>query len=112
LHSRVRRFHVRRGFEDVNWRVNQASSMTGGSGSVTEDAQTPRLACGHEQASGFAALRRHSGLLVRVIGVARRATRLLHLLINHGDHDMIGDAALTRTIVVQNVTEPEPALLH
>jgi hypothetical protein len=25
---------------------------------------------------------------------------------------MIGDAALTRTVVVQNVTEPNPALLH
>jgi hypothetical protein len=25
---------------------------------------------------------------------------------------VIGDAAFTRTIVVQNVTEPKPALLH
>jgi hypothetical protein len=25
---------------------------------------------------------------------------------------MIGDASLSRTIVVQNVTEPNPALLH
>jgi hypothetical protein len=25
---------------------------------------------------------------------------------------VIGDAALARTVVVQNVTEPKPALLH
>jgi hypothetical protein len=47
-----------------------------------------------------------------VFRVARRATRLLHLVIDHGDDGMVGDATLTRTIVVQNVTEPKPALLH
>ena len=61
----------------------------------------------------FAATRRgHFGVLVLVLGVARRATRLLHVVLDHRDHRMIGDAALARTIVVENVTEPNPALLH
>jgi hypothetical protein len=61
----------------------------------------------------FAATRRgHFGVLVLVLGVARRATRLLHVVLDHRDHRVIGDAALARTIVVQNVTEPNPALLH
>jgi hypothetical protein len=54
---------------------------------------------------------RNARLLVLVIGVARRAARLLHRIFNHRDNDVIGDAAFTRTIVVQNVTEPKPALL-
>jgi hypothetical protein len=51
-------------------------------------------------------------LLVFVVGVAGCAAGLLHLVVDHRDHRMVGDAALTRTIVVQNVTEPRPALLH
>jgi len=47
-----------------------------------------------------------------MIRVARGAARLLHLIINHRHDRVIGDAAFTRTIVVQNVTEPKPALLH
>jgi hypothetical protein len=56
--------------------------------------------------------RRNPGLLVLVIGVTRRASRLLDLLVDHRDNRVIGDAAFARTIVVQNVTEPKPALLH
>jgi hypothetical protein len=47
-----------------------------------------------------------------MIDVTGRAARLLHLIVNHSNDDMIGDAALTRTIVVQYVTKPKPALLH
>ena len=54
----------------------------------------------------------HPRLLVFVVRVARGAARLLHLVLDHRDHGMIGDAALARTVVVQNVTEPKPALLH
>ena len=60
----------------------------------------------------FTSLWWHSGLLVFVIGVARRATGLLHLIVNHRHDGVIRDAALTRAIVVENVTEPRPALLH
>jgi hypothetical protein len=60
----------------------------------------------------FAARQRHACLLVFVVRVTRRAARLLHLIVNHRHDDVIGDAAFTRTIVVQNVTEPKPALLH
>src|SRR6185503_3265493 len=51
-------------------------------------------------------------LLVFMVRVTRRAARLLHLVVDHRDDRMVGDAALTRTVVVQNVTEPKPALLH
>jgi hypothetical protein len=47
-----------------------------------------------------------------MVGVARRASGLLHLVVNHRHDSVIGDAALTRAIVVENVTEPKPALLH
>jgi hypothetical protein len=60
----------------------------------------------------LAAGRRHSGLLVLVIRVTGRAACLLDLVFDHGDDRMIGDAALARTVVVENVTEPKPALLH
>jgi hypothetical protein len=62
--------------------------------------------------AAFAARQRHAGRLVLVIRVARGTPRLLHLVLNHRHNGMIGDAALARTIVVQNVTEPKPALLH
>jgi hypothetical protein len=51
-------------------------------------------------------------LLVFVVRIARRAARLFHLVVDHRDDRVVGDAALTRTVVVQNVTEPKPALLH
>jgi hypothetical protein len=59
-----------------------------------------------------AARRGNPRLLVVMVRVARRAARLLHLVIDHRDDRVIGDAALARTVVVQNVTEPKPALLH
>jgi hypothetical protein len=59
----------------------------------------------------LAARRRNASLLVVMVRVARGAARLLHLIINYRDDRVIGDAAFARTIVVQNVTEPKPALL-
>ena len=52
------------------------------------------------------------GAFVLVIRLARRAARLLHLVVDHRDDGMVGDAALARAIVVENVTEADPALLH
>jgi hypothetical protein len=66
----------------------------------------------YQHAVLLAARRRNLGLLVFMIRVARCATSLLHLVFDHRDDRVIGDAALARTIVVQNVTEPKPALLH
>jgi hypothetical protein len=60
----------------------------------------------------LATLRGHLRVLVLVVRVARRAPRLLHLVANHGNDGVISDAALARTVVVENVTEPNPALLH
>jgi hypothetical protein len=62
--------------------------------------------------AALAPLRRNPRLLVLVVGVARRTARLLHLVLDHRHDGVIGDAALARTIVVDNVTEPNPALLH
>jgi hypothetical protein len=50
--------------------------------------------------------------LVGVLGVARRATRLFDIVLDHCDDGMIGHAPFTRTIVVQYVTETQPTLLH
>jgi hypothetical protein len=47
-----------------------------------------------------------------VVGIAGRAPGLLHLVLDHRNDDMVGDAALARAVVVKNVTEPKPALLH
>lgn len=55
---------------------------------------------------------RHFGLLIFVVRVAGGAACLLHLVFNHRDDRMVRNAALARTVVVQNVTEPKPALLH
>jgi hypothetical protein len=60
----------------------------------------------------LSARRRQFRLFVLMIRVARGAACLLHVLFDHGDNHMIRDAALTRTVVVENVTEPNPALLH
>jgi hypothetical protein len=59
-----------------------------------------------------ASARRHASLLVFVVGIARRAPGLFHVLLDHGHDDVIGEAALARAVVVQNVTEPKPALFH
>ena len=50
--------------------------------------------------------------LVRMFGIAGRAAGLLHVLLDHRDHGVIGHAALARTVVVHDVTETQPALLH
>jgi hypothetical protein len=47
-----------------------------------------------------------------VFGVAGGAPRLFHVLFDDGDYGVIGHAPLARTVVVQNVTETQPALLH
>jgi hypothetical protein len=51
-------------------------------------------------------------VLVFVVGVARGAARLLHLVLDHGNDRVIRDAPFARTVVVEYVTEPKPALLH
>jgi len=61
---------------------------------------------------GFASLPRHFRVLVLVLRVARGAARLLDVGADHRDNRVIGHAALTRTIIVQNVTKPKLALLH
>jgi hypothetical protein len=65
------------------------------------------------QDAGFLlAPRGHTRLLVFMVRIARGAARLLHLILDHRHYRVVGDAALARTIVIQNVTEPKPALLH
>jgi len=56
--------------------------------------------------------RRHACLFVLVVGIARRAARLLHVVIDHRYDHVVRNATLARTVVVQDVTEPKPALLH
>jgi hypothetical protein len=41
-----------------------------------------------------------------MFGVTRRATRLTNFVTDHRHDRVIGETALTRAIVVQNVTEP------
>ena len=59
----------------------------------------------------FLAARRLAAF-VDVLGVARRAARLLDVFFDHRDDGVIGHAPLARTVVVQNVTETQRALLH
>src|SRR5688572_2817718 len=94
----VKRFFVRHGILGVNHGRPRACA-----GIEILGGQRARLA---------AAGRRHLGLFVLVVRVARRAARLLDGILNHRDDHVIGNAALARTIVVENVTEPNPALLH
>ena len=60
----------------------------------------------------LAARRRHSAFLVFVFRVADSATRPLNLIVDHRDNRVIGDAALARTIIIQHVAGPIPAVLH
>lgn len=55
---------------------------------------------------------RNLGLFVLVVCAAGAAASLPHLVFNHRDDHVVRDAALARTVVVENVTEPKPALLH
>ena len=83
--------------------------------------EAARVSTGRESSAGSPRKRRlrlgspRSGRLavtVFVIDVARRAPRLLHVVTHDRDDRVIGHAALTRTVVIQDVTEPKPALLH
>jgi hypothetical protein len=49
---------------------------------------------------------------IRVLGIARRASSLLDVLFYHRDDGVVGQPPLARTVVVQYVTETQPALLH
>jgi hypothetical protein len=49
---------------------------------------------------------------VRVLSVARRASGLLDVLFYHRDDGVVSQPPLARTVVVQYVTETQPALLH
>jgi len=60
----------------------------------------------------LASLGRDLRLLVLVLGIARRAPGLLHIVANHGDDGVVGYSALAGTVVVHDVTEPRLALLH
>jgi hypothetical protein len=60
----------------------------------------------------FSARRRNLCPFEFVVRVAGGAASLLDLILDHGHHGMTGDATLAGTVVVQNVTEPKPALLH
>jgi hypothetical protein len=65
--------------------------------------------------SGFGAFSTRRGDLRPsefVVRVASSAACLLDLILNRGHHRMTGDAALAGAVVVQDVTEPKPALLH
>ena len=53
-----------------------------------------------------------SAAFVGVLGVAGRATSLLDVLFHHGNDRVVRHASLARTIVVHDVTETQPALLH
>ena len=55
---------------------------------------------------------RHTRAFIGVLGVARRASCLLDVFLDHGDNRVIGHASLAWTVVVQNVAQTQPALLH
>ena len=78
-----------------------------------ERSQLTSVSLGQRQLAGLPPPRdRDLGLFVLVFRVAGAATCLPDLVFDHGDNRMVGDAALTRAVVVENVTEPKPALLH
>ena len=60
----------------------------------------------------FSALWRNTRPFELVVRFAGSAACLLDLIFDHGHDGMVGDAALARAVIVQNVTEPKPALLH
>ena len=71
---------------------------------------------GHGDGAAHGAVRlsaaRRLASFVGMFGVARRASSLLDLVLDHRDDHVIRHAALARTVVVQYVTETQPALLH
>jgi hypothetical protein len=64
------------------------------------------------RSGAFAPLRRNLALFVLVLGITHDAACLLDVVVDHRDDGVIGDTALARTIVVQHVAGPKPALLH
>jgi hypothetical protein len=60
----------------------------------------------------FSTLRRNTCPFEFVVRLTGGAACLLDLIFDHGHDGMVGDAALARAVIVQNVTEPKPALLH
>jgi hypothetical protein len=61
---------------------------------------------------GLLSLARYARVLVFVVRVARRAARLLDVVTDHRDDDVIRQPTLTWTVIIQNVTRPKLALLH
>ncbi len=59
-----------------------------------------------------AALRRNTGPLELMVRLAGSAACLLDLIFDHRHDGVVRDAAFARAVIVQNVTEPKPALLH
>jgi len=47
-----------------------------------------------------------------MFGVARAAPRQFDVLVDHRDDGVVGNTTLARTVVIQHVTRPWPALLH
>jgi hypothetical protein len=60
----------------------------------------------------LAPLPRNLGLFVDVLRVACGTAGLFHILANHRDDGVVRNAALARTVIVENVTKPKLALLH
>ena len=54
----------------------------------------------------------HLSLFVLVFCVANDAARLFDAIVDHRHDGVIRDTALARTVVVQHVAGPKPALLH
>jgi hypothetical protein len=60
----------------------------------------------------FAAMCRSLAVFVLVLGVANDAAGLFDVIVDHRHDGVIRDPALARTIIVQHVAGPKPALLH
>jgi hypothetical protein len=55
---------------------------------------------------------RNFASFVRMLRIARRTSGLFDVLFDHCDDGMVGEPSLAWTVVVQYVTETQPALLH
>jgi hypothetical protein len=60
----------------------------------------------------LATLRRDLAFPILVLGVTDDAPRLFDVVFDHRHDGVIRDTALARTVVVQHVAGPKPALLH
>ena len=74
------------------------------------DSACRRLGWQHDRASLSPG--RHLRLAIVVLGVASGAAGLADLIINHGHHGVVAHTPFTRTIVIDDVTNPWLALLH